>query len=373
METKVLKIDSEKPEKGKIFEAVRIIDSGGLVAFPTETVYGIACRVQEDLLERLNDVKGRDPNKYYSLHIGRKEEVNRYVPSMGIRVKKLFQEGWPGPITIVFELDDEELEKKRGDFDDDVFRNLYKDGRIGIRCPDNKIASMFLSSVEGAVVAPSANETSQPPAVDAGQVIDSFSGKIEMILDGGACKYKQSSTVVRVKRGNLGILRKGVYSEEQINELSCVQILFVCTGNTCRSPMAEGMFKKKLAEKLSCKVDELGRMGYKVFSAGILDLKGAPASSESVAACACKGIDISSHQSQPLTVELISKSDLIFGLSCEHCARVVSLVPEAGEKCKLLAEGRNIPDPLGKSQQVYQECSDLIEEAVKQRVSEMQI
>ncbi|MHC4271127.1 MAG: L-threonylcarbamoyladenylate synthase [Planctomycetota bacterium] len=373
METKIIKLNTEKPDKNLITEAALIIDSGGLAAFPTETVYGIACRIQEDSLKRLDEVKGREPGKYYSLHIGRVEEVKRYVPSIGIRTRKLMENGWPGPITIVFELDSESLKKKREEFGEILFNNLYKDNSIGIRCPENKIASKLLSSVKQAVVAPSANLAGKHPAVDATQVIKDFSGKIEMILDGGLCKYKQSSTVVRVKRGNLEILRKGVYSDEQINELSEIQVLFVCTGNTCRSPMAEGMFKKYLAEKIGCGVDEIEKMGYKVLSAGILNLNGAPASSESLRACALKGVDLSRHQSRPLTLELIEKSDFIYGLSLEHCSRIVNISPEAEKKCELLADGRNIPDPIGQSQQVYNKCADLIEEAVKSRICEMEI
>ncbi|MHC5073960.1 MAG: L-threonylcarbamoyladenylate synthase [Planctomycetota bacterium] len=373
MDTKIVKVNTDKPEKKKIYQAARIIEEGGLVAFPTETVYGIACRVREDSLGRLDNLKGRDSNKYYSLHIGRKEETDQYVPSFGLRARKLIEKAWPGPLTIVFELDEEGLKKKRDELDRALFNNLYKDDSIGIRCPDNKIASMLLSLVKQPVIAPSANRANQSPAVDAIQIAKEFSGEIEMILDGAPCKYKQSSTVVRVKRGNLEILRKGFYSEVQINELTRIQILFVCTGNTCRSPMAEGIFKMKLAEKIGCGVDELEKMGYKVVSAGILNLNGVPASPESVVACASKGIDISSHQSRPLTLELILKSDIIYGLSREHCVRIVSISPDAAGKCILLAEGRNIPDPIGQSQQVYNDYADLVEEAVKQRLSEMKI
>jgi len=135
--------------------------------------------------------------------------------------------------------------------------------------------------------------------------------------------------------------------------------------------MTEGMFKKNLSEKIGCNVDELEKKGYKALSAGILNLEGAPASMESAAACASKGIDIKQHRSRPLSVELISESDIIYGLSREHCSRIAGISPESAEKCRLLAEGKNIPDPIGQSQQVYNECADLIEEAVKLRVSEI--
>jgi len=373
MDTEVLKINPEKPESKKLSKAAQIIIQGGLVAFPTETVYGIASRVTKDSLKRLDELKNRKPDKYYSLHIGYKQQVNRYVPSVPLRAKKLIENCWPGPLTIVFRLNEYDLERKKKDLHKDLFRNLYKGGSIGIRCPENRIASALLSSIEGPVVAPSANVAAQPPAVNPEQVIENFSGKVEMIIDGGICKYKKSSTVVKVNRGNIDIIRKGAYSPEKINELSRIQFLFVCTGNTCRSPMAEGMLKKHLSEKIGCKVDELEKMGYKVISAGMLNLKGAPASFESITACVDRNIDISSHKSRSLTLDLILKSDFIYGMSHEHCERIIHMCPEASEKCSLLAPGRNIPDPIGQPQQVYDKCADLIEEAVKNRLSEMQL
>ena len=78
MKTKVITIDAKNIDTSKIEEAASVIDSGGLVAFPTETVYGIACRVQKDSLARLDKLKGRSSEKYYSLHIAEKDDVNKY-------------------------------------------------------------------------------------------------------------------------------------------------------------------------------------------------------------------------------------------------------------------------------------------------------
>ena len=77
MDTKVIKIDNENIDQDKIKEAAVLIDSGGLVGFPTETVYGIACRVKKDSLNRLNDIKGRSSNKHYTLHIGNKSDIKK--------------------------------------------------------------------------------------------------------------------------------------------------------------------------------------------------------------------------------------------------------------------------------------------------------
>jgi L-threonylcarbamoyladenylate synthase len=373
MKTKVVKLDAAQPKIKAITKAARLIDSGGLAAIPTETVYGIACRVKTDSLTRLDRLKRRDADKYYTLHIGGKEQVKKYVPTVGLKAEKLIKNAWPGPLTIVFELDSRDMEKQRTTLNEEVFKNLYKDNSIGIRCPANRIVSILLSATRNPVVVPSANITGAPPATNAEQVLAQFSGQIDMLLDAGPCKYKKSSTVVKIGKKGMQILRTGVYSEKELETMSEIKFLFVCTGNTCRSPMAEGMFRKYLAEKLECDVDCLGRMGYKVYSAGVMGMVGVPASPEAVAVCAAKGIDITSHRSTALSQQLIEESDFIFAMSQLHCERIGALSPQAANKCVLLAENKDIFDPIGQSQEVYNTCAGLIEEAVKKRIGELVI
>ena len=373
METKVIKLDAAKVDSANIDEAVSLIDGGGLVAFPTETVYGIACRARIDSLARLDNLKGRSPAKHYTLHIGQKDDVNKYVPSIGLRAEKLIRNAWPGPLTIVFELDKRDLDKQQQDLGREIFQGLYKSNSIGIRCPDNVIAAMLLQQASNPVVAPSANAAGQPPAVDAEKVLAQLSGQIELLLDAGPCKYKKSSTVVKIGKAGLEVLRSGVYSRVDVEALSQVEFLFVCTGNTCRSPMAEGIFRKYLAEKLQCKVDRLNEIGYKVGSAGTMDLAGSPASTEAIAACAAKGIDIGAHRNKGLSEELIEQSDLIFTMERAHRERVIALRPEAADKCLLLAGDKEIPDPIGQPQEFFNNCAGSIETAVRKRIGELVI
>ena len=373
MKTDVVKLDAGNIDLLKIREAASVVESGGLVAFPTETVYGIACRARSDSLARLAEVKGRTAEKYFTLHIGRKEAVDEYVPMIGLRARKLIRNAWPGPLTMVFELDGQAMEKLRSRFEADVFESLYKQDSIGIRCPDHAVATALLQQTSVPVVAPSANLTGEPPAVSAEQVLAHLSGRIEMLLDAGPSKFGRSSTVVRIGKKGVEMLRAGAYSQEQLNKMSQVNFLFVCTGNTCRSPMAEGLFKKYLAEKLQCQVDDLDRIGYKIISAGIIGASGFPASDEAVTACAAKGIDISTHRNRGLSEELIDESDFIYAMEQVHLQRIVTLRHEAASKCLLLAENRGIPDPVGHSQEVYDNCADIIEKAVKRRISELVI
>jgi tRNA threonylcarbamoyl adenosine modification protein (Sua5/YciO/YrdC/YwlC family) len=373
METKVIKLDPNKPDIAKIKEAAALVDNGGLVAFPTESVYGIACRAHNDSLTKLNDLKDRDPDKHYTLHISQASEAEKYVPTIGLKAEKLIRNAWPGPLTIVFELDDKDIDKQQRSLNREIFESLYKNNSIGIRCPDNTIASILMRTTHHPVVAPSANLKGQQPATNAEEVLARFSGHIDVLLDAGPCKYKKSSTVAKIGKKGLEILREGVYSKAELEAMSEVRFLFVCTGNTCRSPMAWGIFRKYLAEKLQCDVDYLDKMGYKISSAGIIDLANSPASVEATAACAAKGIDIKAHRSRALSRELVEKSDFIFTMSRMHLERIVTFIPEAASKCSLITKGKDIPDPIGQGQQVFNNCAELIEKAVKKRIGELVI
>ncbi|MEN8127230.1 MAG: L-threonylcarbamoyladenylate synthase [Planctomycetota bacterium] len=356
-----------------IQKAAQLLNAGSLVAFPTETVYGIGCKVDKNALQRLNEVKGRQLGKHYTLHVGSFEQLAKYVPTMGMKAWKLVQNALPGPVTVVFELDERVLKYTAEHISKDVFELLYVDGTLGIRYPANPVACAVLSQTQSPVVAPSANPAGQDPAQTAQQVLDYFEGRIDAVVDAPdfGCTYKKSSTVVKVGKRDIEVLREGAVSIDQIREWSTVRILFVCTGNTCRSPMAAGFCRKYFSDILGCHVDGLADLGYIIDSAGIAAFEGAPASRHAIEVCREQQIDLTSHRSRQLTLQDIEQSDLIFTMSRSHRASIVQSLPSASKKCFMLDPKNEIQDPIELDMDVYRTCFCQISENIREKKSEI--
>ncbi|MFI4911394.1 MAG: L-threonylcarbamoyladenylate synthase [Sedimentisphaeraceae bacterium JB056] len=365
--SKDLYADSEK-----LKNAAEILKNGGLVVIPTETVYGIAARADKAGIEALNELKQRDLSKFYSLHIPNTESLKKYVQSTDMRTAKLVRNFWPGPVTVVFSLTDQQVDstvKALGK----QWEPMYKENSIGVRCPDNEITSKLLELAQVPILATSANLSGMPAAVDFDQAFQTFNEKVPLIINDGACEESMGSTVVRIKNGNIDILREGAINSEEIADISTVNIVFVCSTNTCCSPIAAEICRKLLSKRIGCDVERLRLFGYNISSAGVMAPIKQPLRTEALNLGKNLGFDLSDHISTPLAPRDILCCDLILTMDADQKKRIVDFYPQLEDRCKLLAGDYDICDPADGSSEVYSKFADVVENAINERIGELLI
>lgn len=363
--------------RGELAQAAKAgaeaLQHGQLVGFPTETVYGIACMAGHTAaMERLRELKDR-PHRPFSLHMAGPDEIHRYVRSIPPAARRLIAKAWPGPVTLLLSvggsLPDETLQRQG------LYDILSLDDVIGLRCPDEPLATAMLDQAGASVVAPSANLTGEPSPRSAQEVLSGLDGRIDLLLDHGPTRYGQDSTIVsfvaedgRSAEG-CTIVREGVWSASAIRRMMKRRIVFVCTGNTCRSPMASGLAKKLLAAREGCSVGELRSAGIEVISAGLFASTGAHATPEAVSAAHQLGADISRHRSRPATAELIRDADMVFCMTQAHVSEARRLAGQDGQHVRLLDSSGDIPDPVGAGPDVYVRTARRIEQALTDQMN----
>ena len=352
MRTQFVQLDPRNGPWPQLAEAARIVDDGGLVAFPTETVYGIAVNLRDEAaVRRLYQAKGRPDEKPLTVHLPDGAALMPWVKEVPRTAQKLIARFWPGPLTIV-------LPDRHG-------------RPTGFRVPDLPLAQDFLRRATSRVGASSANPSGWQAAVSAEEVMEHFDGVLDYVIDGGRCRHAQASTVVRVDDPGATVLRVGVVPEAEIREATARTLLFVCTGNRCRSPMAAAFAADLLARRAGVSPADLLEAGYRVGSAGTGCLRGAAATAEARAVTLRYGCDISSHRSRPLTPSLIESADEIYVMTAEHRASILAFAAEAEERVRLLdRSGKDVPDPYGQGAAAYDRCAERIHRAIEERLDD---
>ena len=198
MTAKTINLKDQNTYNHNIKMAANALISGKIVAFPTETVYGLGvCADNNTAIDNLYSVKQRPRDKKLSIMISRSEEITKYVKRVPPIAEKLISAYWPGPLTIILELED--------------------GGTVGLRNPDNRVIRDLINAVEIPIASTSANISGRPPATDAQQVINNFSEKIDVVLDDGYTESGKPSTIVKIRDNAYKIIRHGVIEKERLN------------------------------------------------------------------------------------------------------------------------------------------------------------
>jgi len=344
-----------------IHEAVRRLTQGELVVVPTETRYVVVSDgLAPQAVARLKELAQRRDLGGPLLAVASRNALWDYIPDICTLTERLMRRCLPGPVAFEF-TKEMGLSGLSVVLPPETWSWISSDGLVRFRVPAHDVMADILSLMRGplVMVGEFASLTESPRLLPA-WVTDE--PEIAFVIQEKECRYGTPSSILRVENGSWRMVQEGAVAERTIKHLASHYFLFVCTGNTCRSPMAEGLFRHLLAKKLGCSEDELADRGYIVASAGVAAMLGSGPAPQAAEVLRRRQIDLTLHESRPLTDRLIQQADRIFTMTRGHREAILNEYPEAAERVQVLSrDGRDVSDPFGSDVDVYEHCADEIE------------
>lgn len=328
----ILKINARDPEKGRIRKAADLCKKGKVIVFPTETVYILCGRMSAAGIEkRLCELTERSEAGPFIYHVGDWSMLDALKIKRTPLVSSMVRRFWPGPVTFIVP----DLAGRR----------------VGIRFSRNKIANALIREAGVPLVTVGASLFGKPLSHTAHQVLESLQGGFDCLIDGGKTEFKMNSTIVDLTGEVPEIFRKGAQSldvakaVEKIRSGKCPRkcILIVCTGNICRSPMAEGWLKREIAERGMS--DEI-----EVISCGTHALDGVPCASEAEALMRGCAVDLRKFRSRLCRGGDLWSADLVIAMESRNAADIAKVLPSVKERTLTL----HVEDPIGQGLNVFE-------------------
>ncbi len=337
-----------------IDKVVEILKSGGVVAIPTETVFGLVADARNrEAVERIYEIKERPREKPFTVFVPDKS----WIPKLGSygkpEVQNLIDRFMPGPITLILKATSGAPEAV-----------VSEEGKIGIRIPDHPVVKEILSKIDFPLASTSANLSGKPPLFSYKDVESQLGDKVDFVFPQDA-DGNLPSTVLDVSEETPVLKRKGPVSlldieetidgEIRFSEDLIMNVIFLCTGNTCRSPMAAWILKNKLGSDLLLSVD--------VISRGTDAMNGMPMNELAIEVLLEKGYHVGPHFSQKLTEADIKAADVIYCMEKYHFEKVREMSSKNVAKM-FMPDGEDVPDPIGHQLSFYRIVREMLEHSI---------
>jgi protein-tyrosine phosphatase len=244
---------------------------------------------------------------------------------------------------------------------------LLGETALELRCPDHDAIRSVLRTAPVPLALAELPIPQGTPSLR--QILAPVLSEVDLIVGDGLPPLSGQPTAVALDGESWNLSRPGVLSEEAIREQAACLIVFVCTGNTCRSPLAEALCKRRLAETLGCGVADLPQRGFLVTSAGLAAAPGMSAASEAISVARSRGGILEDHSSKPLAADLAARADYLIGMTRSHLRALKDHYPNLGAVPRLLnSGGDDLADPVGMPRAVYEDCARQIDSGLAELI-----
>ncbi len=369
LQTEILPWAADDPRTQRLVleTAVDFLQRGEVVAYPTETVYGLAVPAfREEAVEKVFTVKRRSRDKPLLVAVRDREMLAEVASSIPPEADRLVREFWPGPLSLIL--------PRSGNIPDAVTAG---GDYVGVRCPDHPAAQGLIAQLGEPITSPSANLSGNPSGCSSPEILRDLSGRIAAIIDAGIAAGTES-TLVDLCGDVPRLLRRGAIDagalipllgdlEEFSDEQAPAQrdiLLVVCTGNTCRSPVAAEILNGRLGGIISAE------------SAGIAAEPGSGPAEEAVRAADALGYDITGHRARGLDDVAWDRVAMVITMTHLHAEQVrdyLGVKPDDEGAARILPLGdlvtredlpADVTDPFGGTPQDYRDMAGMLEDMI---------